>query len=124
MHAAYPKVGAPHPFRNRRVNIVMKTAAHALPDRFTWLRTEAGHDLCVDDTVIAEIRPLDAGLMLRVLVDMGDIAPFDMAVWCEERAIVWATQWARQRAGLLCRFVDQHRPRAYEEAHWLALASA
>lgn len=102
----------------------MKTASHVLPDRFTWLRTEAGHDLCVDDTVIAEIRPLNAGLVLRVLVDMGDIAPFEMAVRCEERAIGWATQWARQRAGLLCRYVNQHRPRVYDEAPGLALASA
>jgi hypothetical protein len=92
------------------VNIVMKTAPHVLPDRFTWLRTEAGHDLCVDDTVIAEIRPLNAGLILRVRVDMGDIAPFEMAVRCEERAIGWATQWARQRAGLLCRYADSQRP--------------
>ena len=99
----------------------MKTASHVLPDRFTWLRTEAGHDLCVDDTVIAEIRPLNAGLVLRVLVDMGDIAPFEMAVRCEERAIGWATQWARQRANLLCRHVDRQHAQALDAD--LALAS-
>lgn len=101
----------------------MKTAPHVLPDRFTWLRTEAGHELCVDDTVIAEIRPLNAGLVLRVLVDMGDIAPFEMAVRNEERAIGWTTQWARQRAGLLRLYVDQRRPYVHDEAPGPALAA-
>ncbi|KRA53295.1 hypothetical protein ASD77_00945 [Pseudoxanthomonas sp. Root65] len=104
------------------MNIVMKTSAHVLPDRFTWLRTDAGHDLYVDDTLIAEIRPVNAGLMLRVCVDMGDIAPFEMAVRCEERAIGWATQWARQRAGLLCRYADRRRTAGVAPAG-LALAS-
>lgn len=89
------------------MNIVIKTSPHVLPDRFAWHRTDAGHDLRVDDTTIAEIRPVNAGLVLRVLVDMGDISPFEMAVRCEERAIGWATQWARQRAGLLCRYADR-----------------
>ena len=99
----------------------MKTASHVLPDRFTWLRTDVGHDLYVDDTLIAEIRPVNAGLMLRVRVDMGDIAPFEMAVRCEERAIGWATQWARQRAGLFCRYADRRRTAAAPAG--LALAS-
>ena len=50
--------------------------------------------------------------MLRVLVEAGDIAPFEMAVRCEERAIGWATQWARQRAGMRCRHVDRQRTAA------------
>ena len=102
----------------------MKKASHVLPDRFTWLRTETGHDLCVDDTVIAEVRPLNSGLVLRVNVDMGDIAPFEMAVRCEERAIGWATQWARQRAGLLCRYADRQRPLPQVEDAPLVLATA
>lgn len=89
------------------MNIVLKTSSPALPDRFAWHRTDAGHELRVDDTPIAEVRPVNAGLVLRVLVDMGDISPFEMAVRCEERAIGWATQWARQRAGLLCRYADR-----------------
>ena len=53
------------------MNIVIKTSPHVLPDRFAWHRTDAGHDLRVDDTTIAEVRPVNAGLVLRVLVDMG-----------------------------------------------------
>lgn len=101
----------------------MKTAPHVLPDRFTWLRTATGHELRVDDTIIAEILPGDDGMVLRVLVDMGDIAPFEMAVRNEERAIGWTTQWARQRAGLLCRYADQRRPPAYDESPGLSLAA-
>lgn len=101
----------------------MKTASHVLPDRFTWLRTEAGHDLYVDDTLIAEVRPLNARLVLRVRVDMGDISPFEMAVRCEERAIGWTTQWARQRAGLLCRYADRQRPVPQTQDAPLAVAA-
>ena len=87
----------------------MKPVSHILPDRFAWHRTDAGHDLCVDGATIAEVRPAPDGALLRVLVDMGDVAPFEMTVHDEERAIGWATQWARQRAGLLCRYVDRRR---------------
>jgi len=99
----------------------MKPATHVLPDRFAWHRTDMGHDLRVDGTTIAEVRPLRDGIVLRVLVDMGDIAPFEMAVRCEERAIGWATQWARQRANLLCRHVDRQHAQALDAD--LALAS-
>jgi len=102
------------------VNIAMKPVSHILPDRFAWHHTDAGHDLCVDGTTIAEVRPLRDGIVLRILVDMGDIAPFEMAVRCEERAIGWATQWARQRANLLYRHAD--RQRALQADAKLALA--
>jgi hypothetical protein len=91
------------------LDIVMKNAQHTLPERFAWHRTPAGCELRLDDVLIAEVRPLNAGLVLSVQVRTGDIAPFEMAVRCEERAIGWATQWARQRAGLLCRHVDRQR---------------
>ena len=94
------------------MDIVMKNAPHALPERFVWHRTHEGCELRLDDVAIAEVRPLNAGLVLRVLVEAGDIAPFEMAVRCEERAIGWATQWARQRAGMLCRHVDRQRTAA------------
>jgi len=87
----------------------MKNAQHALPERFAWHRDPAGYALYLDDVVIADVRPLNAGLVLRVHVEAGDIAPFEVAVRCEERAIGWATQWARQRAGMLCRHVDRQR---------------
>ena len=98
----------------------MKNAQHALPERFAWHRGPTGYELRLDDVPIAEVRALDAGLVLRMRVQAGDIAPFEMAVRCEERAIGWATQWARQRAGMLCRHVDRQRadamavPRAVE----------
>lgn len=94
------------------MDIVMKNAPHALPERFVWHHTPEGCELRLDDVAIAEVRPLNAGLVLRVLVEAGDIAPFEMAVRCEERAIGWATQWARQRAGMLCRHVDRQRTAA------------
>lgn len=90
----------------------MKNARHALPERFAWHRTPAGYELRLDDVLIAEVRPLTSGLVLSVRVRAGDIAPFEMAVRCEEHAIGWATQWARQRAGLLCRHVDRQRAEA------------
>ncbi len=91
------------------MDIVMKNAPHALPERFVWHRTPEGCELRLDDVPIAQVRALNAGLVLRVLVEAGDIAPFEMAVRCEERAIGWATQWARQRAGMLCRHMDRQR---------------
>jgi hypothetical protein len=99
-------------FPEPAMDIVMKNAPHALPERFVWHRTPEGCELRLDDVAIAEVRPLNAGLVLRVLVEAGDIAPFEMAVRCEERAIGWATQWARQRAGMLCRHVDRQRTAA------------
>lgn len=90
----------------------MKTATPALPDRFAWHRTDAGRELRLDGTPIAEIRPLRGGIVLRILVDMGDITPFDMAVRSEARAVGWATQWVRQRASLLYRYVDGPSPPA------------
>ena len=90
----------------------MKNAQHTLPERFAWHRGATGYELRLDDVLIAEVRPLNAGLVLRMLVQAGDIAPFEMAVRCEERAIGWATQWARQRAGMLCRHVDRQRAEA------------
>ncbi|WP_146081705.1 hypothetical protein [Pseudoxanthomonas sp. KAs_5_3] len=91
------------------MDIVMKNAQQTLPERFAWHRTPAGYDLRLDDVTIAEVRPLNTGLVLRMLVRGGDIAPFEMVVRCEERAIGWATQWTRQRAGMLCRHVDRQR---------------
>lgn len=93
------------------LDIVMNNAQQTLPERFAWHRTPAGYDLRLDDVPIAEIRTLNTGLVLRMLVQGGDMAPFEMAVRCEERAIGWATQWTRQRAGMLCRFVDRQRAR-------------
>lgn len=90
----------------------MKDAQHALPERFAWHRGPTGYELHLDDVTIAEVRPLNAGRVLRMLVQAGDIAPFEMTVRCEERAIGWATQWARQRAGMLCRHVDRQRAQA------------
>lgn len=90
----------------------MKHAQHTLPERFAWHRSPTGYALRLDDVLIAEVTPLNAGLVLRVLVQTGDIAPFEMAVRCEERAIGWATQWARQRAGMLCRHIDRQRAEA------------
>lgn len=102
----------------------MKNAQHTLPERFAWHRTSAGCELRLDDVLIAEVRPLNAGLVLSVLVQAGDIAPFEMAVRCEERAIGWATQWARQRAGMLCRHVDRQHAEAAIAAPVMAPALA
>lgn len=91
------------------MDIVIKNAQQTLPERFAWHRSPVGYDLRLDDVPIAEIRALNTGLVLRMLVQGGDIAPFEMVVRCEERAIGWATQWTRQRARLLCRLVDRQR---------------
>lgn len=94
------------------LDIVMKNAQHTLPERFAWHRSPTGYALRLDDVLIAEVVSSDGGLVLRMRVQAGDIAPFEMAVRCEERAIGWATQWARQRAGMLCRHVDRQRAEA------------
>ena len=47
------------------MDIVMKNAPHALPERFVWHRTHEGCELRLDDVAIAEVRPLNAGLVLR-----------------------------------------------------------
>lgn len=106
------------------MNIALKTTPHVLPDRFAWHRTDAGHALCVDGMPIADVGPQSDGIVLRVLVDMGDIAPFEMAVRCEERAIGWATQWARQRANLLYRYAEQQLPAPQDNGQVLAFAAA
>lgn len=90
----------------------MKNAQHTLPERFAWHRGPTGYALRLDDVLIAEVASAQGGLVLRMLVQAGDIAPFEMVVRCEERAIGWATQWARQRAGMLCRHVDRNRTEA------------
>ncbi|WP_334178242.1 hypothetical protein [Pseudoxanthomonas sp.] len=106
------------------MDIVMKTAALALPDHFAWHRTDAGHDLCVGGMTVAQVHGQQDEFVLRILVDMGDIAPFDMAIRCEERAVAWVTQWACQRAGLLDRYATRQRTSAGDSAPVLALAAA
>ena len=50
------------------MDIVMKNAPHALPERFVWHRTPEGCELRLDDVAIAEVRPLNEGLVLRVVL--------------------------------------------------------
>lgn len=106
------------------MDIVLKKATRALPDRFAWHRTDAGNALCVNGVTIAEVHSQQDDFVLRILVDLGDIAPFDMASDCEERAVGWVTQWACQRAGLLDRYANQQRVTARDSTPVPALAAA
>ena len=62
------------------MDIVMKNAPHALPERFVWHRTPEGCELRLDDVAIAEVRPLNAGLVLRVPAGLGVLEAVGVAL--------------------------------------------